>query len=400
MAICLVALPPVLRAQSIQGLAVTRGTNNPINSGVIILFDDQGSEAARATLARGRFSVTAPAAGRYRLRLDAIGFRTTITPFFDLVAGGTLAVTLEVRQQGPITLDTVDVAGEAVPARMLDFYQRRAAGFGEFMIRDEWERFYPTRITDVMRRMQGFSVTPNPQFSVGGDFREYLILNYRLGELARMCPPLVFLDGTFASNAATFDFDGLLAVDHLEGIEMYNGPGSMPPEFNRQGANCGVISVWTAASTGRSGPALSNHLDFGAQVGARVTGGGAEEGRVGVQAVIALGRIIELYPMANVLFGGPGDSRTLIGWQVFGAVRVRPFGARTPWYLGTGLTAIEINDPLGFQESVERQYHVLLTGMTLAVGNLRPFLEVQVLGPLTRNGSEVHLFTGLGFRVY
>lgn len=129
----LLALTRGLQAQSVQGQVVERGSNDPIASGVIILFDEPGNEVARAQIAQGRFSISAPAAGRYRLRFDAIGYRTTFTPPFDLGQGGTLAVTLQVRPQTPIALDTVDVAGELVPVRMLDFYERRRAGFGWFM---------------------------------------------------------------------------------------------------------------------------------------------------------------------------------------------------------------------------------------------------------------------------
>lgn len=31
----------------------------------------------------------------------------------------------------------------------------------------------------------------------------------------------------------------------MEGIKIYNGPGTMPVPFNRPGSICGVIGVWT-----------------------------------------------------------------------------------------------------------------------------------------------------------
>lgn len=44
----LLALTRGLQAQSVQGQVVERGSNDPIASGVIILFDEPGNEVARA----------------------------------------------------------------------------------------------------------------------------------------------------------------------------------------------------------------------------------------------------------------------------------------------------------------------------------------------------------------
>lgn len=391
-----------LDAQTIQGDVVERGSNRALASGVVILFDEPGNEVARTQLAQGRFTLTAPAAGRYRLRFDGIGYRTTFTSLFDLGADATLAVTLQVRPQTPFALDTVDVAGEPVPIRMVDFYERRRAGFGSFMTRTEWEPYVPDRVTDVMRRMMGFSIVPNPRYMQGGDSRQYLVINNRVGDyLGQRCPPLVFVDGMFMGSSAGFDFDNLLAIEHLEGIELYNGPGNMPAEFNRSGAACGVISVWTLATSSTT-VALSNHLDLGWQVGARFTKEGVQNGRIGAQAVVALKGIIELYPAMNMILSSATGSTEIAGWQMLGAVRVRPFGARTPWFLGTGLTAITVRETFlgNVRTSVDEQYHVVMTGLTLPLGLVRPFLEVQLLGPLTPSRSEVHIYTGFGFRIY
>lgn len=253
-----------------------------------------------------------------------------------------------------------------------------------------------------MRRMMGFSIVPNPRYLLRGDTRQYLVINNRVGDyLGQRCPPLVFVDGTFAGSSETLDFDDLLAIEHLEGIELYNGPGGMPPEFNRSGANCGVISVWTLASTSTT-VALSNHLDLGGQVGTRLTADGAVDGRLGAQAVLSLVGVVELYPMLNVFLSSAAGGTSIVGWQMLGAIRVRPFGRRTPWYLGTGLTAITFEKVfLGdVRAPVDTQYHLLLTGLTLPLGTFRPFLELQVLRPFAPSRSEVHVFTGLGFRVY
>jgi hypothetical protein len=37
----------------------------------------------------------------------------------------------------------------------------------------------------------------------------------------------------------------VLAVNHVEAVEAYNGPSQMPVEFNRTGSRCGVVVFWS-----------------------------------------------------------------------------------------------------------------------------------------------------------
>ena len=58
------------------------------------------------------------------------------------------------------------------------------------------------------------------------------------------CPPLVYLDGTLWGSTLDFDINQI-DPDILQGIEAYSGPAQVPAEFNRTGAECGVILIWT-----------------------------------------------------------------------------------------------------------------------------------------------------------
>ncbi|HXV86594.1 MAG TPA: hypothetical protein VD793_07835, partial [Gemmatimonadales bacterium] len=276
--------------------------------------------------------------------------------------------------------------------------------------RQEFEPYGPTRMTDVLRRMPGISVRPNPDYGrpdpVTGlrDTRQYLINSNRIPEIqANVCASVVFLDGAYVGNTRTVDLDNYLNMDFVDAIEAYSGAGNVPAEFNRQGAECGVIAAWSRTSVD-VGPALSAHLDLGGQLGGRVSGEGLEDGRLGMQAVVSFAGLFEFYPAVNLLVGWSVGSASAqrTGWQFLAGLRTRPLGRGSPWYLGAGYTVLdfrETGNPLTDPE-LEEGRAVLLTGTTFAAGWLRPFVELQVLDPFQRAGRQVHAFTGLTFRAY
>ena len=58
------------------------------------------------------------------------------------------------------------------------------------------------------------------------------------------CPPIIFLDGNYLGNTRDVDVD-VLSIEAIEAMETYVLSASVPPEFNRSGALCGVIALWT-----------------------------------------------------------------------------------------------------------------------------------------------------------
>ena len=56
---------------------------------------------------------------------------------------------------------------------------------------------------------------------------------------------VVFMDGQYLGNSDYVLIDETINVDQLEAVEAYNTVASLPPEFNRRGAECGVIVLWT-----------------------------------------------------------------------------------------------------------------------------------------------------------
>ncbi|HSU15312.1 carboxypeptidase regulatory-like domain-containing protein [Longimicrobium sp.] len=112
------ALPALLlatahaAAQAVQGRLVDDG-GAPAGQVLVVLVDASGRQVAGALSdAAGGFSLRAPAAGRYTLRAERVGFEATVTPAFDLAVGQT-AQQRVVLDAPHIALQTVVVTGEA-----------------------------------------------------------------------------------------------------------------------------------------------------------------------------------------------------------------------------------------------------------------------------------------------
>lgn len=109
---CVLLLPGALSAQTIQGRMVEEATWAAVVGGSVVLSDSVGQDVARAmTDADGRFTLVAPAPGRYRLRSAVIGWRAVVSPTVALEEGAMLTYTFVIQAQ-PVRLDSIVVTGD------------------------------------------------------------------------------------------------------------------------------------------------------------------------------------------------------------------------------------------------------------------------------------------------
>ncbi len=112
MAACLFVQPAPATAQVISGV-VEDSSGVPIPAAFVVLEDTSGAVVAR-TLTRdeGGYRLAAPAAGRYRLRTDRIGYAGVVSPWLQLEAGETLIHRFRV-DPVPIRLQRISVSERA-----------------------------------------------------------------------------------------------------------------------------------------------------------------------------------------------------------------------------------------------------------------------------------------------
>jgi hypothetical protein len=105
-------LPAVVPAQTIRGHLTDKTTGQPVAGGFVVLLNEDLDELQRSlTDDGGQFTLTAPAAGRYRLKSAVVGIRSSITPPFELVAGTDLELNFAV-QAIVVVLPTLTIEDE------------------------------------------------------------------------------------------------------------------------------------------------------------------------------------------------------------------------------------------------------------------------------------------------
>jgi len=227
---------------TIRGTVVDAITNEPIEFVEVWL--------------NGRLATTTGPVGEFVI--DNVGWGTSL---FEVRRIGYASLEMEIwvpTDQGQIelafvlgravtTLEPIYVNAEALPydRRLVDFEERRRSGFGHYTVREEFERYSPMLTTDILRRMPGVIVYPNPSYGQR-DTRRMIVRSTR--HMSRLggasCPMLYFKDGLYVGTSMD-DLDLMISVNQIYAIEVYSGPSQTPPEFNRAGSNCGVIAFWT-----------------------------------------------------------------------------------------------------------------------------------------------------------
>jgi len=99
--------------QTLRGRLVEGGSGEPIAGAFVLLYPDEGDAspetpplAADLTASDGRFALAAPRPGRYRVRVDRIGYRSHLTDPIEVGAGATAVTTIDVPLE-PVELPAI-----------------------------------------------------------------------------------------------------------------------------------------------------------------------------------------------------------------------------------------------------------------------------------------------------
>src|SRR5688572_5866533 len=193
-----------------------------------------GSGLRAHTNGQGQFRLTNVPAGTISVGVRRLGFLPTVG---SIEIGPNEAATMSVIVT-PLAqaLEAVIVRGDRrfeEHGRLAGFYQRRSrSSGGHYITREQIDQRNPAQVTDLFRSVPGARIYSSTFNNV---------VRFR----GMRCAPLVWLDG-FPATAAEFDLDTLDPYV-VEGIEVYLGVATVPPEFRwvRGGGSCGAIVIWT-----------------------------------------------------------------------------------------------------------------------------------------------------------
>lgn len=147
-----------------------------------------------------------------------------------------------------VLLTPLEVVGRSVdPSPFLDAFRERVrTGLGVYITSSDIARRRPMYITDMLRGVPGVTLSMS-----GSGGRPVVQMARSVG---RSCSTRIFVDGMLLNptmmtptgpRADVFRIDDIVSPGSVEGIEIYRGLSTIPPEFLTGDSQCGVIAIWT-----------------------------------------------------------------------------------------------------------------------------------------------------------
>ena len=223
-------------AQVIAGLVLDATTGEAIPAMDVVVRNVRQEILGRTISGDdGRFWVSVPDPGLYRLAVSGLGYDSTGVAEVAVTRGQNLYVELRVEPRA-IGLGGITVtAPRTVPWLLASgFYDRQRRGFGHFIEPEDLDRAPGSIPTQMLRRVPGVTVDQAGQVLVRGG----------PGSFNLMCAPEIVVDGMPLRLGPDETIDDLLPLNWIDGIEIYKGAASVPSRWRGNSA-CGVILIWT-----------------------------------------------------------------------------------------------------------------------------------------------------------
>ena len=229
--------------------AASRPSSAAAQTGVLrgVVTDSLGTRVAGAEISiarlkrltrsddRGDFAFDKLPPGEVELAVRRLGYEpqvVTATVTDAVILSFTIALTA---QPAVLAAVSVDAADQRLRLGMEEFYRRRARGVGTFFTREEILKRGAGATSDVFRSTPGIRLV---RVNGGQGIR----LTSTTTVKGRNCIPMIWIDGQHASGLEVDD----IPVNDIEGMELYHGPATTPPQFWQGNVTeCGTLVVWS-----------------------------------------------------------------------------------------------------------------------------------------------------------
>lgn len=194
---------------------------------------------------QGRFTVSGAYGERFTLEIRRFGF-LPVTLHWTPYAGDTaVVITMTALPRALAAVAVVDRASTS--ARLSAFDSRAAArAGGTYILRQQIDAWHPHRTSDLMRRVLGIKLIDSSGTMLAASTRGEKV-DLMASNAVRSWGPCVMrvgLDGHVKEWGFPMD---AVDPDQIHGIEVFNGPASIPSEFAglRKDSFCGLVMIWT-----------------------------------------------------------------------------------------------------------------------------------------------------------
>ena len=246
--VCLVALcssAALAQSRSVSVTGTVVDATGAAIPGVEVLV--LGARLKALSGERGEFTFPSIAAGTHRVVTRRSGYRADTTDV-ELAAGDTVALWLEMTRIA-VMLDEVDVTDTYISPRLHGFEQRRLHAIGgKFVGPAEIRAQAPTETSDLLRRVMGVRLADSIHVLIPVSNRGNKVVQVGRERMSVPCVMRIGVNGFITDPGFSLN---LISPLDIHGIEVYNGPASIPPEFNRTAVDlyCGLIMIWTKSGS-------------------------------------------------------------------------------------------------------------------------------------------------------
>jgi iron complex outermembrane receptor protein len=210
---------------NILGRVVQAGSRAPLAEAVVEIPE---LELAMESDETGRFWFRNVPAGEQLFVIHYLGYADSTQVFLVPAELNQLEVAVELRVV-PVADLMVQIEELDTPSKLTEFNRRREKGEGYFITRADILRRDPARTTDMLRAVPGVRITSTDLGRASIRIR------------GRSCSVAYFVDGI---RSPYFNLDNV-QPSSVEGIEIYRGTASVPPEFRGALTPCAAIVLWT-----------------------------------------------------------------------------------------------------------------------------------------------------------
>ena len=241
-------LPYQVSGQGVRGEVLDGEAGRPVSTAKVELINASGSVVGRALSdSAGRFLIEVDL-GTYSLLVNRLGYEPLYVTDIQVTSTSLRAFRVLLSPDA-VQLPGLVVQGEESHVRFLEvngFYDRKGAGFGNFVEVGDLQRLQTITPTELLRRLPGIKIQ-------GGEVRSSRAK--WINQTMQPCLLQLVVDGIYRG----INLDDVLIVEEIDAIEVYNGLSNVPPQWKSLGERgyltsnpddpllptCGVILVWT-----------------------------------------------------------------------------------------------------------------------------------------------------------
>jgi hypothetical protein len=183
------------------------------------------------------------------VQIKKVGYQP-VTMIVEIAPADTVPLTLTLKRLAPTsagaaqTLPTVvtrDSAPGDISPGLQAFEERRRSGFGHFITEAELRKQDNRKLTNIIRELPG--VTIRCPKTGPRKFECFAVSSRGMKNAVQGgdCETNLYIDGVAVSDN---DLEKL-NVNEFAALEFYSGGATIPVQYNRTGASCGAILLWT-----------------------------------------------------------------------------------------------------------------------------------------------------------